>query len=63
MSDIEKPIPSPCISVCALDDEDVCMGCFRTADEIREWSVLDNPGRKKVLKESMLRSRKANPFA
>ncbi len=37
MSDSGKPIKSPCIEVCALDDHNVCIGCYRTADEIIDW--------------------------
>ena len=32
-----KAPPSPCVSVCALDENDLCMGCYRTADEITDW--------------------------
>ncbi|GAB3374565.1 hypothetical protein GCM10027567_12290 [Spongiibacter taiwanensis] len=46
---VEKPVASPCVSVCALDDEDVCTGCFRDLDEIARWSTLDNPARREVL--------------
>ncbi|NVK12264.1 MAG: DUF1289 domain-containing protein [Gammaproteobacteria bacterium] len=35
-------IESPCIGVCALDENDVCMGCFRTADDITEWSIYSD---------------------
>ncbi len=28
---------SPCISVCVLDERDVCIGCFRSAAEITDW--------------------------
>ncbi|MEO0997384.1 MAG: DUF1289 domain-containing protein [Pseudomonadota bacterium] len=31
---------SPCISICTLDDGDVCMGCARTLDEIVRWSGM-----------------------
>lgn len=32
-------VPSPCISVCRMDAATGwCEGCFRTIDEIREWS-------------------------
>jgi len=27
---------SPCIGVCKLDENKVCIGCFRTIDEIRK---------------------------
>lgn len=34
--DAEDP-PSPCISVCVLDEQDICLGCFRSANEIAAW--------------------------
>lgn len=30
--------PSPCIQVCELDADDVCLGCGRTVDEIARWA-------------------------
>ena len=33
----EAAVKSPCISVCALDEEDICMGCFRSLREISDW--------------------------
>lgn len=41
---------SPCISVCALDEDDVCIGCFRSAKEIGEWGRVDNDGKREILK-------------
>ena len=38
MSD-ERPVKSPCVSVCALDEQDICIGCQRTAAEITLWAV------------------------
>jgi predicted Fe-S protein YdhL (DUF1289 family) len=29
---------SPCVSICSLDDYDVCVGCHRSLDEITYWS-------------------------
>ena len=31
-------VPSPCIRNCCLDDEDVCLGCFRTVEDIICWA-------------------------
>ena len=45
----EKPVSSPCVSVCALDDEDVCTGCYRTLKEIGEWSEMDNSRKREVI--------------
>ncbi|WP_019616817.1 DUF1289 domain-containing protein [Psychromonas ossibalaenae] len=28
---------SPCIRNCCLDQSDICMGCFRSLQEIKEW--------------------------
>ena len=37
----DNTIPSPCISVCQIDDAmDHCIGCFRSIDEIREWPIM-----------------------
>lgn len=29
---------SPCVRNCCLNEEDVCLGCFRSIDEILQWS-------------------------
>jgi predicted Fe-S protein YdhL (DUF1289 family) len=34
------PPPSPCVSICTLDDNRVCLGCRRTLEEIRGWARL-----------------------
>lgn len=45
------PIPSPCISVCRMDEPSGwCEGCLRTLDEIAQWSVLDDPAKRAVWK-------------
>jgi uncharacterized protein len=37
---------SPCIRVCALDpDTQLCVGCFRTLDEIAGWTQFSNAER------------------
>ena len=34
----DNSVPSPCISVCRMDDTGgLCLGCFRTLDEIVKW--------------------------
>ncbi|NBA95448.1 DUF1289 domain-containing protein [Pseudomonas sp. R5(2019)] len=48
MSD-ERPVRSPCINVCALDNDDICVGCQRTGDEITRWGRMDNTERRLVL--------------
>jgi predicted Fe-S protein YdhL (DUF1289 family) len=45
----ERPVASPCVHVCALDDEDICIGCQRSVAEITRWSLMDNVERRDVL--------------
>lgn len=49
MSEVERPVPSPCVNICALDDDDVCTGCQRTVAEITRWSRMTNSERRDVL--------------
>ena len=42
-------VRSPCVSVCALDENDVCIGCHRTGDEILRWTAMTNDERRQVL--------------
>lgn len=37
----EDPAGSPCIGICRVDGQDVCVGCGRTIDEITQWSRSD----------------------
>ncbi|MEE9331418.1 MAG: DUF1289 domain-containing protein [Methylophilaceae bacterium] len=53
----EVVIESPCISVCAMDDESgFCMGCYRTLDEIQGWWDLGNTIKKKIVNEAKVRA-------
>ncbi|MFB4390848.1 MULTISPECIES: DUF1289 domain-containing protein [unclassified Pseudomonas] len=59
MSDQERPVASPCVNVCALDEQDVCIGCQRTVQEITHWARMDNPQRRRVLQQCHERARSA----
>lgn len=41
--------PSPCISICALDEQDVCIGCYRSAAEITDWSMASDEEKRAIL--------------
>lgn len=45
----EKPVRSPCVSICALDEDDICTGCQRSGREISQWGRMDNDQRRAVL--------------
>lgn len=55
---VERPLRSPCVSVCVLDDEDICVGCQRSGAEISNWGKMDNDQRRVVLHKTTERARK-----
>jgi uncharacterized protein len=52
--EISKP-STPCINVCKLDEDGVCIGCFRTIEEISSWSQLSEEQRQALMQVSLLR--------
>jgi predicted Fe-S protein YdhL (DUF1289 family) len=55
-------VPSPCYSVCRMDTgSGLCEGCFRTIDEIREWSRADDHGKQQVWALIHQRLRETHP--
>lgn len=40
-----KLIPNPCKSICKLNDNNICIGCYRTKEEVAEWPKLTNEQR------------------
>ena len=50
-----EPVASPCIRLCTLDDQDVCLGCFRSMAEICAWSRASNDERRQIVVACELR--------
>ena len=47
---MSEPSPeSPCISICALDENDICMGCYRSAQEITDWFMASDEEKRQIL--------------
>ena len=41
--------PSPCINICKMHPQTgLCEGCFRTIDEIAQWSTATEEMKRKV---------------
>ncbi|MEH6568417.1 MAG: DUF1289 domain-containing protein [Halioglobus sp.] len=40
---------SPCISICVLDEKDICQGCFRSAAEITDWFMATTEEKQDIL--------------
>ncbi|WP_294990767.1 DUF1289 domain-containing protein [Sulfuritalea sp.] len=41
-------VESPCINICKMEDG-LCIGCFRTLDEIACWANVDDDGKRLIL--------------
>jgi predicted Fe-S protein YdhL (DUF1289 family) len=52
---VDGIVESPCIRVCALDDDDVCLGCFRDLAEICAWGTAGNDERRRILQAAAAR--------
>jgi predicted Fe-S protein YdhL (DUF1289 family) len=46
-----QTVPSPCVDICALDDDDVCIGCYRSGDEITTWGKMSDDEKKQTLQK------------
>lgn len=43
---MSKPIWSPCKKVCLVDPgHSICVGCFRTLDELGRWTAMSSDER------------------
>ena len=46
---VPRPIATPCVQVCVVDGESgLCLGCFRTLQEIAAWAALSDEERAAV---------------
>ncbi len=46
-----NPVKSPCVSVCFLQEDGYCEGCFRTGNEIAKWVQFSEPEKRSVIKQ------------
>ncbi|WP_370292606.1 DUF1289 domain-containing protein [Thalassolituus sp.] len=58
----QQAVRSPCVSICALDGDDVCIGCYRTGEEISRWGGMSEDERQTVMKKVAKREQAAMNF-
>lgn len=54
-TDSRLRVESPCVRKCTLDDDDICIGCFRSIDEICTWGAAGNEQRREILQQAAAR--------
>ena len=53
-------VPSPCNSICTIDAKlGVCIGCYRTLDEIASWMRLSDDRKREVVRSLPARRERA----
>lgn len=57
----ERELASPCISVCLLDEQDICLGCYRSAAEITDWFMANPSEKRDILARALDRRLADNP--
>jgi len=55
MDSISLSLTSPCIKNCCLDLDDICLGCFRSLDEITQWTQVNTETRLQFLNNIKIR--------
>lgn len=53
-------IASPCQRNCCLNSNDICLGCFRSLDEITQWHESSEIEKKYILKQTQQRQQQLN---
>ena len=48
---LDASVASPCVDICKLDAQGLCIGCRRTIGEITEWSRAGDARRREILGE------------
>jgi predicted Fe-S protein YdhL (DUF1289 family) len=52
------PLASPCVRNCCLDEQNVCMGCGRSLEEIVAWGAASDADKAAILERSRERARR-----
>lgn len=50
---------SPCICNCCLNKQDVCLGCFRSLQEISEWAQATDQRKEIIIIKALQRAEQA----
>jgi len=51
MNSAFRALLSPCVGVCALDDDGLCLGCHRTSAEIARWIQMNDDERLRLMED------------
>lgn len=49
MSLFKKKTKSPCQLICTMDEDKVCIGCYRSAEEVAKWDSYTEEQKQQVI--------------
>ena len=55
MNETDAVAQMPCVRNCCLNDDDICLGCFRSLEEIKFWGEATEAERFIILNNSQQR--------
>jgi len=58
--EIDHTVASPCVAICEYDENGLCRGCLRDANEIRDWIIMSREEKLAVL-DRIADRRSSNP--
>jgi predicted Fe-S protein YdhL (DUF1289 family) len=58
----KNSLESPCVRNCCLNEQDICLGCFRSIDEICNWAQADQVMRQQILQAAEQRREQMTTF-
>ena len=50
-----ETVKSPCVRNCCLDRDDICMGCYRSIEEITGWNAASLEEKNEILERALKR--------
>jgi predicted Fe-S protein YdhL (DUF1289 family) len=54
-----EPVPSPCVGICCMDAEGVCIGCYRSISELSGWARAPVHEQLEILRRCRIRQEQA----
>ena len=56
-------VKSPCTGVCKMDASGICIGCFRSVQQVTYWSTYDDATKRVVIEQARAEAeRRGQPF-
>lgn len=53
-------VKKPCIRQCCLDNNDICVGCYRSLQEILDWHTGDHIDKERIVNHAKMRKNRVN---